>query len=170
MYQVGDTVMYGTEGVCTIADLQKMKVGRETSLYYVLRPVYREGSTIFVPVGNETLTAKMRRLLTKEDIDSLLAHICREELNWIEDAAERKAEFHRILTAGDRKELLGMIRALYLHRQSLQSAGKRLRTNDDQMLRDAEKLLNDEFALVLNIQPHEVSDYIRVRVEEPAAN
>ena len=36
----------------------------------------------------------------------------------------------------------------------------------EQMLRDAEKLLNDEFALVLNIKPREVPEYIRSRLEE----
>ena len=96
----------------------------------------------------------------------MIACICHEETVWIEDAAVRKEEFRRILTAGDRKELLGMIRALYRHRETLKSAGKRLRTNDEQMLRDAEKLLNDEFALVLNIKPREVPEYIRSRLEE----
>ena len=55
---------------------------------------------------------------------------------------------------------------LYLHREALNGKGKRLRTNDEQMLRDAEKLLNDEFALVLNIKPREVPEYIRSRLEE----
>lgn len=166
MYQVGETVLYGTEGVCTIAEVREMKVGREKASYYVLQPVHREGATIFVPLQNETLLAKMRRLLSVDEIHALLARVCSEELVWIDDAAERKTEFHRILTAGDRKELLTMIRTLYLRRQSLQSRGKRLRTNDDQMLRDAEKLLNDEFALVLNINPREVPDYIRARIGE----
>lgn len=166
MYQVGETVLYGTEGVCTIAEVREMKVGREKASYYVLQPVHREGATIFVPLQNETLQAKMRRLLSVEDINQLLDYISHEDVEWIDDAAERKTEFHRILTAGDRKELLGMIRTLYLRREMLQSAGKRLRTNDDQMLRDAEKLLNDEFALVLNIKPRDVPEYIRSRIGE----
>ncbi len=166
MYQIGETVLYGTEGACTIAEIREMKIGREKAPYYVLHPVHREGATIFVPLGNETLLAKMRRLLSVEEINGMIACICHEETVWIEDAAVRKEEFRRILTAGDRKELLGMIRALYRHRETLKSAGKRLRTNDEQMLRDAEKLLNDEFALVLNIKPREVPEYIRSRLEE----
>ena len=59
-----------------------------------------------------------------------------------------------------------MIRLLYLRREMLQETGKRLRTNDEQMLRDAEKLLNDEFALVLEIKEREVPEYIRSRVEK----
>ena len=161
MYRIGETVLYGTEGVCTIIEVREMKIGRETAKYYVLRPVYREGSTVFVPVNNQMLLAKMRPLLSVDEINAMLTDISGEE-----DASQRKTEFQRILLGGDRQELLRMIRTLYLHRQCLQEKGKRLRTNDDQMLRDAEKLLNDEFALVLGIKQREVPEYIRQRLEE----
>ena len=165
MYQIGETVLYGTEGVCTIAEIREMKIGRERASYYVLQPVHREGATIFVPLANETLLAKMRPLLSATQIDGLLQRVSRDEPVWIEDAALRKEEFRRILTAGDRRELLGMIRVLYRRREALRRTGKHLRTNDEQTLRDAEKLLNDEFATVLHIEPHEVPAYIRARLE-----
>ncbi len=165
MSRLGETVLYGTEGVCKVAEICKMKVGSKREDYYVLKPIHREGATVFVPVANEALLAKMRPILSKEEIDTLIDSVNGEETVWIEDHTERKAEFQRILTGGDRRELLGMIRSLYLHRQELIEAGKRLRTNDDQMLRDAEKLLNDEFALVLNIPQNQVAEYIRSRVE-----
>lgn len=169
MYRIGETVLYGTEGVCTIIEVREMKISRETAQYYVLRPVYREGSTVFVPMNNQTLLAKMRPLLSVDEINAMLTDISSEGECWIEDASERKAEFQRILLGGDRQELLRMIRTLYLHRQRLQEKGKRLRTNDDQLLRDAEKLLNDEFALVLGIKQREVPEYIRSRVEAKTA-
>ena len=165
MYQVGETVLYGTEGVCVIAEIREMKVGREKAAYYVLQPVRRGGATVFVPLGNEKLLGKMRRLLSPQELDSLLGDVCRTETTWIEDVSARKEEFRRILTAGDRCELLGMIRALYRHREALRRSGKHLRTHDEQTLRDAEKLLNDEFATVLKIEPREVPAYIRARLE-----
>ena len=165
MYQVGETVLYGTEGVCVIAEIREMKVGREKAAYYVLQPVRRGGATVFVPLGNEKLLGKMRRLLSPQELDSLLGDVCRTETTWIEDVSARKEEFRRILTAGDRRELLGMIRALYRRREALRRSGKHLRTHDEQTLRDAEKLLNDEFATVLKIEPREVPAYIRARLE-----
>ena len=168
MSRLGETVLYGTEGVCKVAEICKMKVGSKREEYYVLKPIHREGATVFVPVANEALLAKMRPVLSKEEIDALIDSVNGEAFVWIEDHAERKTEFQRILVGGDRRELLGMIRCLYLRRQQLTETGKRLRTNDDQMLRDAEKLLNDEFALVLNISQQEVPEYIRARVEDCA--
>ena len=165
MSRIGETVLYGTEGVCTVVEICKMKVGGKREEYYVLKPVHRPNATVFVPANNELLLSKMRPILSKKEIDELIDNVNGEEFLWIEDHAERKAEFQKILVSGDRRELLRMIRCLYLHRQKLCENGKRLRSNDDQLLRDAEKLLNDEFSLVLNIAPNEVAEYIRARVE-----
>lgn len=168
MFQIGETVLYGTEGVCTIDRVEEMKVGKTKANYYVLRPVYHESSTIFVPVDNEALLAKMRRILSKEEIQTILQNLNDEEIEWIEDANERKLAFQSILTAGDRTQIVRLIRTLYLRRQQLRERGKHLRTADEQLLRDAEKILNDEFALVLNISQHEVPEYIRTQIEKSA--
>ena len=52
--------------------------------------------------------------------------------------------------------------------RELQKNGKHLRIADEQTLRDAEKLLNDEFAHVLHIPQQDVPDYIRSRMEREA--
>ena len=166
MYQPGETVFYGTEGVCRVDEIREMKVGGEMAEYYVLRPIYREGTTVFVPMKNEQLMSRMRPLLTEAEINRMIDEVNEEDKDWIEDASERKAEFQRILLSADRRELLSMVRVLYLRRQNLQTCGKRLRANDEQMLRDAEKLLDEEFSVVLKIRPREVPEYIRGRVKE----
>lgn len=165
MYRVGETVVYGTEGVCRIAETQEMKVGGKKQTYYVLKPVHREGATVFVPMENEQLLSKMRRVLSAQEVDAILCSAADEELPWIDDPNERKQEYAKILTCGDRRNLVLLIRTLYLRRQELRAVGKHLRTGDDQLLRDAEKLLNDELALVLDIPQREVPDYIRSRIE-----
>ena len=63
-YHVQDTVLYGQSGVCRIADIAEKDVGGGLRAYYVLQPVFEESATIFVPVGNEALTAKMRRVMS----------------------------------------------------------------------------------------------------------
>ncbi|MBQ3356509.1 MAG: CarD family transcriptional regulator [Oscillospiraceae bacterium] len=166
MYQIGETVFYGTEGVCRVEEIREMRVNRENAEYYVLRPVFREGSTVFVPVKNELLTARMRPLLTKKQIEKMIDEVNRADEDWIDDASERKTAFQQILIGADRRDLLSMVRLLHLRRRNLQTCGKRLRTNDEQMLRDAEKLLADEFAVVLGIKPREVPEYIHGRLRD----
>ena len=76
MFQRGETVLYGSEGVCRIAEIQEMKIGRTKAEYYVLKPVYRESATIYVPVDNPTLVARMKHVLSQQEIDRLLEIIC----------------------------------------------------------------------------------------------
>lgn len=164
-FEIGETVRYGTEGICTIEEIQDLKIGGQRKQYYVLRPVYREGATVFVPVDNAHLVERMKRLLTAEEIQRLLLEISQESLLWIEDANERKAAYQKILIDGDRRSILLLIRTLYLRRQQLRAAGRQLRSADDQILREAEKLLNDEFAFVLHLQQNQVPEYIRTQIE-----
>lgn len=62
MYQRGEVVLYSAHGVCRITDIVRKTMAGETAEYYVLQPIYEEGSTLFLPTGNEKLTAKMRRI------------------------------------------------------------------------------------------------------------
>ena len=49
MLEPGQTVLYGTEGICTIEAIETLRIGGKRSKYYVLRPVYRTRATIYVP-------------------------------------------------------------------------------------------------------------------------
>ena len=164
MFQIGQTVIYGMEGACIIEERKMMKVGRSKASYYVLRPVFRGTSTVFVPEDNPVLLSKMRAVISQEEIHAILQEAPLQDLDWIDDPNERKTEYQKILTGGERLWLLRLIHTLHEQRKRLQSKGKHLRTADDQMLRDAEKLLHDEFAVVLHIAQREVPDYIRSQI------
>ena len=71
-YSVNDTVLYGAEGVCRVAEIIQRDFGSGTVDYYVLRPVYNENSTIFVPVNNPALTDKIRRVLSADEIREII--------------------------------------------------------------------------------------------------
>ena len=158
MLEPGQTVLYGTEGICTIEAIETLRIGGKRSKYYVLRPVYRTRATIYVPTDNELLCSRMRPVLSAAG----------ESISWIDDPNERKQVFAQILSGGDRRRVLHLIRMLYVRRRELQKNGKHLRIADEQTLRDAEKLLNDEFAHVLHIPQPDVPDYIRSRMEREA--
>ena len=90
---------------------------------------------------------------------------------WIEDEKERKVVYKEILERGDRKELVGMIKALHLHEQKQKEKGRKLHMADERFFKTAEKVLYDEFALVLNIQPEQVLPFImqQIHLEEKQA-
>ncbi len=160
MLRIGELVIYGAQGVCRIEGLEKMKVGGTRREYYILKPLTRGTATVYVPADNGELCQKMRPLLSREELDALIAGLAAEPTVWQEDNNLRKAEFQRVIAEGERGALLRMIRTIYLHRRELRENGRRLRSTDEQFLRDAERLVNDEFAAVLDIAPQQVPGYI----------
>lgn len=160
MFEVNDTVVYGSQSVCTISEISEKKIGGEKVLYYALRPVFDEKSTVYVPCKNGGLTAKMRPILSRDEVEELIQALRHETLDWVENDSERKTQYGEIIKTGDRCELAKLIRVLYLHRANQKEVGKKLHVSDEILLDRAQKLLHEEFAVVLEIQPHEVPAFI----------
>ncbi len=59
----------------------------------------------------------MRKVLTREEIDELIRKMPDENNIWIEDEAERKEGYRRILRSGNRMELVMLIKTLYCYRE-----------------------------------------------------
>ena len=72
MHKIGDLVVYGIHGVCRIAELQVQVVNRKKVEYFVLEPLSQAGSKYFVPSQNEIAVSKLRPILSKTEIESLL--------------------------------------------------------------------------------------------------
>ena len=71
MYQVGNTVMHPSEGICAVEDIRRMRFGAQEREYYVLRPTMENSSsTVYLPV--ERGDAVLRKLLSREDILSMI--------------------------------------------------------------------------------------------------
>lgn len=166
MYTKGDIVMYGTQGVCKITGITEKKFAGERHEYYELKPVYDEKSVLFVPVKNEALVEKMHRVLSAEAVDELIQAMPEEGAVWIEDEKERKKRYKEVLEQGDRKALVRTIKSLYTYRQKLKAAGKKIHVCDENFLKEAERVLYDEFAYVLRIDREKILEYIVNQVEE----
>lgn len=167
LYKIGDTVLYGTDGVCTVTDITVRTFGKEKAEYIVLTPLYQSGSVIYVPIASESLLAKMRRVLSEGEIRQIVREVAGEECDeWITDENERRYAFKAVLQSGDRREVIRMIKKIYLHGKMQKENGRKLHHSDEQMMKDAEKLLYDEFAYVLGIKPDEVLSFIMKEIGE----
>lgn len=160
VYQAGDRVVYGIHGVCQVLELQMQTVNRKKVEYYVLEPVAQTGARFFVPSQNELAVSKMRPVLTKEQIDSLLRSDQSRQNIWIDDENRRKQYYRELIVDGDRAALLSMVRALHSHKEQQTLCGKKFHVSDANFLRDAQKVLYSEFAMVLNIPYEQVEPYI----------
>ena len=114
MFQVGEAVSYGTNGVCTIEEKKRIKLAGQPCDCYILKPVYDSSLKICVPCNSKVLLARMRALPSKEELLELLQEPapCHEE-----NPEVRKEQYRQTLQSGDRHALLQMIRDIYTERQ-----------------------------------------------------
>ncbi len=150
MYKVGEDVLYGSNGVCTITEITNKKIAGKTIEYYVLKPVYSETSTLFVPVHNEALVSKIRSVLSKDELNSILSNLP-DPPEWNDNKNDRLELFKNVISEGNCLKLITLIRLIHNHEQIQVSKGKRLHISDERILKEAEKMVCDEISLVLQV-------------------
>lgn len=158
MFQVNDYVVYGSTGVCQVVDISRESFcGQANREYYVLNPVFGNPMEIFIPTDSKVV---MRDILSKGEITELIQSMPQIDSEWITDDNSRKATFNEILQSGDQKRIVQLIKMINNRKAALESNGKHLTNNDSETFKTAEKLLCNEFALVLGIQPDQVVSFI----------
>lgn len=158
MFNINDTVMYGRTGVCKISDICTKDFNGKKKKYYVLSPEFESKTTIYCPCDSEKI--RMRKLLSVDEVKSLIKNVADEEISWIENDQKRKERQMKILKSGDHKELIRMIKTLYYKREEKAAEGKKLHLTDERAMEDAENLLYQEFATVLDVKPEDVVTFV----------
>ena len=167
MFQEKDVIMYGTQGMCRIEGIEEKNLGGGQKRYYVLKPIGDKGATIYAPTDNAHVLKKMRRLLTREEIDALIDSMGDNGGNWIENENERKERYKSILESGDHLPMIRMLQAIYAHKQAREAEGKRLHLSDERFFKDAEQSLYNEFRYVLQLSDKEdLTRYILHRLQQ----
>lgn len=166
MFQIGDQVVYGSHGVCSILDLEERIVDRKKIQYFALAPMDQPGTRYYVPSENPAALAKMRPLITRDDLQQLLSSDEIRRNCWVADENQRKQRYRELINGNDRVALLQMIYSLHQHKTEQTAAGRKFHLCDENFLRETEKILNAEFALVLDIRQSEVEDYIIATLEK----
>ena len=158
----GETVVYGGSGVCEIDDIRDISFYHEDPrTYYVLRPLFvNQSQTVYVPFDNEKLTSKLQPVISKEEALELIHGINETSVEWIEDRNLRKETYGEMVTGGNRKDIVDVISVILNKRKDLLAEGKTLNMQDERILADAEKRMNAEFAVALDIKIEDVADFI----------
>lgn len=165
MYQIGDQVLYGIHGVCRVRQLETQLVDKKQRTYLVLEPEGQQGARFLVPTHNAAAMSKLRPVLTAAELEALLMSPEIRLDHWIPDENQRRQRYRELISSGDRQALLGMICTLYRHRASQAAAGRKCHLCDENFLRDAEKLMSGEIALVLSLDYEKARDHLRQQLK-----
>lgn len=161
MYQQGERVIYGIHGVCRIVGIELRNIDRKKVEYYALEPLDQPGARFYVPTQNQAAVAKLRPVLDAAALNALLRSDEARRDTWIPDEGQRKNRYRELIGSGDRAALLSMVGSLHRQKQAQEAQGWKFHLCDENFLRDAEKLLNSEFSLVLGIEPGKVGEYVK---------
>ena len=156
MYKIGDTVVYGTEGICEVTDITVMSFGGEKSEYYILTPISKRQNTIYAPTVSEKIKKRMRSILTAKEARKLIDSLPVEPMDWVENNHERQDVFKNVLLCGSPEEVFSMLASLYQKQDEQEKIGKKLHASEERFMRDGERMLFNELAYALGTDVNEV--------------
>lgn len=161
MYQVGDLIVYGGNGVCRVAAVGP---GPRGGRFYTLEPVY-QSCTIMTPVDNQKVFH--RPIITRQEALSLIDDIPTIQAQAYHSKVMRELTEHydAMLKTYDCRSLLELTMSIYVKRQDAQSQKRRLSSVDEAFQRKAEDLLFSELACALDLPREEVQPFIAARLE-----
>lgn len=164
-YSVNEKILYGSVGVCEIREITQKDFGGKKADYYVLVPVYSSQSTVYVPVNSAALCEKKRKMPPKDRINELFECAKGEPLKWDDNKYTRRDKFNDILEKGSDKDIFSLACALLNYSEKQIEKGKKLHISDERVLAEAQKLIDEEVACVLELPRKNISAYIAEQVK-----
>lgn len=152
MHKVGDFVVYKKD-VCKINDIKD-------NSYYVLSPIDDETLKITINISNNLI----RDLITKDECEDLIKSIPNIDIIKVPDK-NIENEYKKLLSSGDLKDLVKIIKTTYLRNENRLSSHKKIGEKDDSYFKKAEKLLYNELSISLGFTFEETKKYINDKVE-----
>lgn len=165
MYTLGDKVLDKSGKIFVIESQVEKDFGGGNEPYFVLKPLFpydfNPDYHSYIPVKKaDTL---LRRLLTKEEALQLIDSI--DSLETYPDVSprERKVYFTKVVSSGDRVDVMRVIKTLFEYREERLKKNKPFSDFDKRLLDSLTNLVNSEFSLALSIPVSEVSSFISNR-------
>lgn len=165
MFEIGEFIIYGPQGVCKVADIGYMDLPGipRDRLYYTLEPCHVLGGKVFTPVDNKK--AIIRPIISREKAMELIDDMENIETLWVADERKREFAYKEAIRKCDCRELVKIIKTTYLRKKSRTAAGKRVTAGDEKYLHMAEENLYGELAIALDMEASKVKQFILDRMK-----
>ncbi len=166
MFETGEYVVYGNTGICKVMGVTTMDVEGipRDRLYYILRPDGHSEGKIYTPVENSKLV--LRRLMTREEAESLIGEIPEIEVLGISDDKQREEKYKQCIRSCECRELVRIIKTVHLRNKDRISKGKKSTATDEKYLKLAEDNLYSELSMLLDVPKKDMVRYIASRIKK----
>lgn len=164
MFSIGQNVICGNKGVCTIEDIATLNISGvdKEKMYYILKPLYMAASRVYVPV--DSALTSLRTILTREEAEELIRSI--PDIPVIEIKNERLLEqdYKSCMKSNNCTDWVKLIKTIYERKQKRLQVGRKETAIDSKYFKQAEDILYGELSVVLDIERDRVSQYIEAQL------
>ena len=170
MFQKGEYVIYGNNGICLIEDITTLNIPgvNKDRQYYLLKPVYASGSTVYTPV--DTAETALRHALSKDEADSLIRSIPDIPLIPLTDEKTLEKTYKEYMRSNNCKAWVQLIKTIYLRKERRLMKGYKVTALDNRYFNLAETSLYGELSIALGKPRDEVRSYISSCIDEKNAS
>ena len=167
MYSVGEKIIYGENGVCTVSEIGSLPMGgSDNKVYYHLKPLVGNG-VFFTPV--DSTSAYMRPVMSRAEAEAFIATIPDIEPAICSDTRFNHVDafYKELFKLHSCEALVAVIKGLH----SRMAERKTRSSRAEATMKRAKEILHGELSVALGIDISEVEAYIRSAsaAEEPAA-
>lgn len=165
MFQIGDYVICSNKGVCEVENITVLNISGadKEKEYYILKPLYSAGSTVYVPVDSQK-DHTMRKVLERTEAEQLIGTIPEIPLLVITNDKMTEQMYKDCMKSNDCQELVKLLKTINLRRQKRIQAGRKVTAVDAKYWHLAEENLYGELAVALDMSREEVGGCVMAAV------
>ncbi len=159
-YSVGDFVVYGETGVCSVEEIAVKTMPDGEKECYKLKPL-NQSCMIFTPVENGAVF--MRPIITKQEAEAMLQAVSGIEPVIHKGSSPRDLteKYDKIIKSHDCLELAKLCLSINEKRRIMSEQKKKLSAIDERFLKKAEDLLFGELSTALSVDKSSVRELIK---------
>ena len=160
MFEKGAYVIYGSNGICIVQDITTLNLTGvdKNRKYYLLKPVYASGSTVYTPV--DMADTLLRPALSREEAHRLIQAM--PDIPPITITNEKTLEntYKEYMRSNSCTSWVRLIKTIYLRREKRILNGHKITALDSRYFNLAETTLYGELAIALDKTRDEIKAYI----------
>lgn len=170
VFQIGDYVICSNKGVCMVENITVLNISGvdKEKQYYILKPLYSAGSTVYVPVDSQK-DHTMRKVLERTEAERLIGTIPEIPPLVITNDKMTEQTYKECMKSNDCAELVKLIKTIHQRKLKRLQAGRKVTAVDAKYSHLAEENLYGELAVALDMSREEVGGYITAAINSPKA-
>lgn len=156
MFNIGDLLFYGTNGVCRVSEICSSPFdSSDTRSFYKLTPIAENSSlVIYTPVDNTQVV--MRSLISKDEAEALVARLSAIEKITVSIEKHRKDAYREAIRDGNPDGFVKIIKTVRERRAVFRKTRRRVPDLDNDFEHTAKNCLYGELSAVLGICREEI--------------